>query len=163
MTPDRQSVLIMVGVDGLDPAVPLGLLGGHAGIVTPAPVTVFTRAIGAYHPDKLGNGIDEDTQFVFGLLFVMNIGAGANVFQDRALRICERHGFDKEPAIGSGRALAQALFHFIRPAGLAGALPYRQDALPVIWMDTLQPSISLRLFGRHAGIVPPRWSGMVPL
>ncbi len=62
----------------------------------------------------------------------MNIGAGANVFQDRALRIFERHGFDKEPAIGSSRAMAQALFHFIRPAGLDGVLPPRLDAWPVI-------------------------------
>src|SRR5258706_15630462 len=147
MMPDRQSVLIIVGVDGLEPAVPLGLLGGHGGIVTPSSVTVVTRAIGAYHPDKLGNGIDQDTQFVFGLLFVMNIGAGANVFQDRALGIGERHGFDQEPAIVSARAIAQALFRFIRPACLDGVLPHCLDAWPVIGMETLHPSLPLRLLG----------------
>src|SRR5260370_20289961 len=116
MMPDRQSVLIIVGVDGLEPAVPLGLLGGHGGIVTPSSVTVVTRAIGAYHPDKLGNGIDQDTQFVFGLLFVMNIGAGAHIFQDRALGICEQRCSDQEPAIVTPRAIAPALFRLIWPA-----------------------------------------------
>src|SRR5260370_31087880 len=51
--------------------------------------------------------------------------------------------------------MAQALFHFIRPAGLDGVLPPRLDAWPVIWMDTLQPSIPLCLLGGHAGIVAP--------
>src|SRR5260370_12226171 len=130
MMPDHQSVLIIVGVDGLEPAVPLGLLGGHGGIVTPSPVTVFTKAIGAHHPDKLGNGIDQDTQLVFGLLFVMNIGAGANVFQDRTLRIFELHGFDKEPAVVSSRSIDQALFHFIWTAGLYVASPPTLYACP---------------------------------
>src|SRR5258708_5863498 len=155
MLSNSERTFIILRMQELTPSIALELLKSGMGIVTPAPVTVFNRAIGAYHPDKLGNGIDQDTQFVFGLLFVMNIGAGANVFQDRALRICERHGFDKEPAIGSGRAIAQALFHFIRRAGFGGVLPHRLDAWPVIGMETLHPSISPRLFGGHAGIVAP--------
>src|SRR5260221_14202593 len=47
-----QGALSVIGVDGLEPAVPLVLLGGHGGIVTPAPVTVFTRAVGVRQPDK---------------------------------------------------------------------------------------------------------------
>ncbi len=92
MTPEHQSVLIIVGVDGLEPAVPLVLLGGHGGIVTPTSVTIVTRAIGAHHPDELGDGIDQDTQFVFGLLFVMNIGVGAKPLHDLACFITHRRG-----------------------------------------------------------------------
>src|SRR5260221_518997 len=84
MMPDRQRVLIIVGVDGLEPAVPQVLLGGHAGIVTPLSVTISTRAIGAHHPHKVGDGIDQDTDVVFGLLFLMNIGAGAKPLDDLA-------------------------------------------------------------------------------
>ncbi len=78
-------------MDSLEPPVPLRLFGGHAGIVTPAPVTVFTRAIGVRQPDKLGDGIDQDTQFFFGLLFVMNIGASAKPLGNLAGFIAHRH------------------------------------------------------------------------
>ncbi len=90
--PRVQGALSVIGVDGLEPAVPLVLLGGHGGIVTPAPVTVFTRAVGVRQPDKLGDGIDQDPQFVFGLLFVMNIGVGAKPLDDLACFIAHRQG-----------------------------------------------------------------------
>src|SRR5260221_8811533 len=162
MMPDCQGVLIILRVQKLAPSMAQCLFGGGTTIVIPTVIPVLKQGIWSRCPHELWYRFGQHAPILlafFELLLspflLLNIGAGANVFQDRALRIGERHGFDKEPAIGSGRAIAQALFHFIRPACLDGVLPPHLDARPVIWMDTLQPSISLRLFGRHARIVAP--------
>src|SRR5258707_501549 len=88
--PRSQGAFAVIGVDGLEPAVALGLLGGHVGIVTPASVTVVTRAIGAHDPDKGGVGIDQAPDVVFGLLFFMNMGAGAKPLEDLTAFIAHR-------------------------------------------------------------------------
>src|SRR3989442_411489 len=160
--PKSQNPFSLLRMQELTPSMALELLKSGMRILTIALITVVKTVIWSSGPHQLRHRFGQHAQVLlafFELLLspflLLNIGAGANVFQDRALRIGERHGFDKEPAIGSGRAIAQALFHFIRPACLDGVLPPRLDARPVIWMDTLQPSISLRLFGRHARIVAP--------
>src|SRR5207302_10619516 len=64
-----------VRVDELEASVPSYLLRGFAGIVTPALVRVCSSAIGAHHPDEVGDGIDQRTQFVFGVLAFSDIAA----------------------------------------------------------------------------------------
>src|SRR5260221_11624461 len=160
--PKSQNPFSLLRMQELTPSMALELLRRGTSIVITSVIPVLKPVIWSRGPHELWHRFGQHAPILlafFELLLspflLLNIGAGANVFQDRALRIGERHGFDKEPAIGSGRAIAQALFHFIRPACLDGVLPPRLDARPVIWMDTLQPSISLRLFGRHARIVAP--------
>src|SRR5258708_1481676 len=87
MMPDRHGVLIIVGVDSLEPAIPLVLLGGHGGILTPSSVPVFTRALGAQDPDKLGDGIDQGMDFVFGSLARGDVDAGDDEILDVLVRV----------------------------------------------------------------------------
>src|SRR5260221_12707176 len=63
----------IIRVDELDPVVPLDLFRCLARIVTPALVRVFSSAIGAHHPDKMGDAINERPQFVFGSLAFADI------------------------------------------------------------------------------------------
>src|SRR5260370_30700988 len=146
----------------LTPSMALELLKSGMRILATALITVAKTAIWRRRPYELRHRFGQHTQVVLAgfeplvrSFLVIDIGAGANIFEDRALLIFERHGLHQEPAIRSGRALAQALFRLIGPACPDGALPHRQDALPVIRMRTLHPSLPLGLFGAQAGIVAP--------
>ena len=51
--------------------------------------------------------------------------------------------------------MTHALFRFIHPASQGGALPHRQDALPVLRMEAPHPSLFLDLFDAQIGIFVP--------
>src|SRR5258706_4348288 len=160
--PKSQNPFSLLRMQKLTPSMALELLKSGMRILTIALITIVQTVIWSSGPHELRHRFGQHMpvllaffELLLGPFLLLNIGAGANVFQDPALRICERHGFDQEPAISSARASTKALFRFIRPAGLDGVLPLRLDTWPVIRMDTLQPSISLRLLGGHAGIVAP--------
>src|SRR5258707_474132 len=135
----------IVRMDKLEitPWVALCLLKPGIGILTPALIIVLEPAVGSCHYHQLRQRFGQHAQVLLAgfepLLspfLLLNIGAGAKPLDELALGIFERLCSDQEPAIRSGRAIAQALFHFIRPACLDGVLPPRLDAWPVIRMNT---------------------------
>src|SRR6266851_5162435 len=158
----RHHPFIILRMQELTPSMALELLKSGMRILTIALITVVKTVICSRGPHQLRQRLGQHAQVLlagFELLLrsflLLDIGAGAKPLDDLALGIGERLCSDQEPAIVTGRAMAQALFCFIRPAGLDGPLPHRQDALPVIRMRTLHPSLPLCLFGGHAGIVAP--------
>src|SRR5438034_6358488 len=160
--PKSHNTFIILRMQELTPSMALELLKSGMRILTIALITVVKTVNWSSGPHQLRHRFGQHMQVLlagFELLLrsflLLDIGAGAKPLDDLALGIFERLCSDQEPAIATGRAMAQAQFRFIWPAGLDGALPPRLDAWPVIGMDTLQPSISLRLFGSHAGIVAP--------
>src|SRR5258707_2776174 len=162
MMPKSHNTFCILRMQELTPSMALELLKSGMRILATALITVVKTAIWRRRPYELRHRFGQHTQVLLAgfepllrSFLVIDIGAGANIFEDRALLIFERHGLHQEPAIRSGRALAQALFRLIGPACPDGALPHRQDALPVIRMRTLHPSLPLGLFGAQAGIVAP--------
>src|SRR5258708_32246296 len=98
----------------MTPSMALELLKSGMRILTIALITVVKTVIWSSGPHELRHRFGQHAQVLLAgfepLLspfLLLNIGAGANVFQDRALGICERHGFDKEPAVGCSRATSQ--------------------------------------------------------
>src|SRR5215831_6795665 len=118
----------------LTPSMALQLLQSGMRILTIALITVVKTVIWSSGTHQLRHRFGQHAQVLlafFELLLrsflLLNIGAGAKPLHDLALGVCERLCSDQEPAICSGRAMAQAQFRFIWPAGLEGALPPRQD------------------------------------
>src|SRR5258706_16230893 len=162
MMPKSERTFSLLRMQELTPSIALQLLQSGMGILTIALITVVQTVIGSRGPHQLGHRFGQHTQVLLAFfetllrsLLLLNIGAGAKPLHDLALGICERHCSVQEPAILSGRAIAQAHFPFIRPAGLEGALPHRPDASPVIGMHTLHPSLPVYLLYRHLDIVTP--------
>ncbi len=154
--------MIILRMQELTPAMALQLLKRGMRILTIALITVVQTVIWSRGPHQLRHRFGQHAQVLlagFELLLrsflLLDIGAGAKPLDDLALGIFERLCSDQEPAIVSGRAMAQALFCFIGPAGLEGTLPYPQGALLVIRVDGLEPAVPLGLLARHAGIVTP--------
>src|SRR5262249_15885907 len=74
-TPHLPTMLLIIGMDKLEPAYPFKFFAGPASIVTPASIPILSSAIGAQHPDKVRDGIDQSSQVFFGSLARSNIDA----------------------------------------------------------------------------------------
>src|SRR5258708_32912281 len=122
------------------------LFGGGTNSVVPPLIPIHHRSIWLRRPHELRYRFGQHApvllaffDFLFSLFLVLDVGAGANIFEDLALRIVDGHSLHKEPAIRPGFALLQPLFRLIRRAGWDRAMPHRHDPLPIIRMLTLHP------------------------
>src|SRR5437588_1914882 len=95
----------------LPPSIALQLLKSGMRIFTIVLITVVQTAIGSRCPDELRYRFGQHAPVLpafFELLLrpflLLNIGAGANPVQDRALSISLRHASDQKPAIRSACA-----------------------------------------------------------
>src|SRR5260370_16897327 len=134
--PKSQNTFSLLRMQELTPSMALELLKSGMRILTIALITVVKTVIWSSGPHELRHRFGQHAPVLlagFELLLspflLLYIGAGANIFEDRTLRICERHGFDKEPPIASALPLPHPLFHFIPPSSLHGHLPPRHSPL----------------------------------
>ena len=71
----------------LHPSLPLCLLGGHAGIVAPALITIVNIPVRSPGPDQLGDGIDQGMDFSFGSLARRDVDPSHDEILDVVVRI----------------------------------------------------------------------------
>src|SRR5258708_39991334 len=160
--PKGHNTFSLLRMQELTPSMALELLKSGMRILTIALITVVKTVIWSSGPHQLWHRFGQHTQVfpaffepLLGLFPVLDVGAGAKPFQDRALSILVRRSSRQEPAIVRGRAMLDAILHFIRRAGLKGALPRSQGAFAVIGVDGLEPAVALGLLGGDVGIVTP--------
>src|SRR5258707_4737908 len=133
-----------------------GLFEGGTRVVVPLVIPIRHRSIWQRGPHQLWHGFGQHMPVLlaffdslFGLFLLIDIGAGPNPVEDRALRIALRHTSDQKPAIGSAAAVLHAMLHFLRHARLDGGLPHVPDSGPIIRMHPCHPANSFGLFMGH--------------
>lgn len=93
--------------------------------------------------------------FFEGLALVVDIGAGAEPFEDLARLVMDGNAADLEPAVGAIGA-AEAIFDVVGGASFDGGGPGGEGTLAVVGMhDTIEPlQAELLVFG-DAGVIDP--------
>src|SRR5260370_14015441 len=143
MMPKSHSPFSIVRMQELTLSIGLELFTRGMRILTIALITVVKTAIWSRCPHELRHRFGQHTQvllaffeLLLGSLLLIDVSAGANPVQNRALGIALRHASDQKPARRSAGAVLQAMFHFIGHPCLDGGLPRLPYSLSVITMHT---------------------------
>src|SRR5437899_2176932 len=108
MLPKREHTLSIFRMQILTPSIVPYLLKIGLHHLTKALIAVVNTAIWRRRPHQLWHRFGQHApvllaffELLFGSFLVLNIGAGTNPVQDRALGISLRHASDQKPAIRS--------------------------------------------------------------